>query len=233
MSGLTDQPDLEPADRRSREGRQAELGCWARHRWLRRLSLTAVGLVLVVLAVFGWAGLSTDRSTVARAMWWKEADVGDQYRFPARPIPAGEAATPLPASDDLEADGRAALDELLRETDSSASVVVHRDRLVYERYFGGADRETLEKQLIGDLDDPVTDYLPELAARDARFERIPLRHLLTMSSGIRYSESDLPWPSGDDTYTGISGGWMPSDRGTSMASGTMGSTYTSRPERGA
>lgn len=221
MSGLTDQPDLEPADRRRREGGHAELGWWARHRWLRRLSLSAVGLVLAVLAIFGWAGLSTDRSTVARAMWWREADVGDQYRFPSRPIPAGAAATPLPPGDDLEADGRAAaLDELLRETDSNAFVVAHRDRLVYERYFDGVDRETLqtsfsvakpfvstlvgiaiEEQLIGDLDDPVTDYLPELAARDARFERITLRHLLTMSSGIRYSESDLPWPSGDDTYT--------------------------------
>jgi CubicO group peptidase (beta-lactamase class C family) len=31
----------------------------------------------------------------------------------------------------------------------------------------------------------VSHYLPELAARDPRFERITLRDLLTMSSGIR------------------------------------------------
>jgi CubicO group peptidase (beta-lactamase class C family) len=59
----------------------------------------------------------------------------------------------------------------------------------------------IEEGLIGDVDDPVTDYLPELADRDARFGRIRLRDLLTMSSGLRYTESDFPWPRSDDTYT--------------------------------
>lgn len=156
-----------------------------------------------------------------------ESDVGDQHRFPARQIPAGDASR-LPAGREaellapaLDADGRAMdLDHLLRETDTQAFVVAHEDRLVYERYFGGADRGTLETSFsvaksfvstlvgiaieegrIDDLDDPVTDYLPELAARDPRFERIALRDLLTMSSGVGYSESELPWPWGDDTYT--------------------------------
>jgi CubicO group peptidase (beta-lactamase class C family) len=180
-----------------------------------------------VLAVFGWAWLSTDNSTVARALIWMEADVGDQGRFPARPIRTGEATSPLPAAreaelaaPDLGADGPTSLDDLLSETDTRAFVVAHEDRLVYERYFDGSDRRTLETSfsvaksfvsaligiaieegLIGDVDDPVTDYLPELADRDARFGRIRLRDLLTMSSGLRYTESDFPWPRSDDTYT--------------------------------
>jgi CubicO group peptidase (beta-lactamase class C family) len=98
--------------------------------------------------------------------------------------------------------------------------VVHRDRLAYERYFEGSTRGTLhtsfsvaksvlstlvgiaiDEGLIGSVEDPVTAYLPELADRDPRFERITLRHLLTMSSGIRYWETDLPWPFADDTLT--------------------------------
>ena len=60
----------------------------------------------------------------------------------------------------------------------------------------------IDKGLIGSVDDPVTDYLPELAARDPGFRQITLRHLLTMSSGIRYQEGGgFPWPFGDDTYT--------------------------------
>ena len=103
-------------------------------------------------------------------------------------------------------------------------MVVHRDRLVYERYFGGSDRATLQTSFsvaksflstligiaiedgsIGGLDDPVTDYLPELAARDERFGRITLRDLLLMSSGLRYEEPELPVPWGDDvdTYYGV------------------------------
>jgi CubicO group peptidase (beta-lactamase class C family) len=38
-----------------------------------------------------------------------------------------------------------------------------------------------------------------LAARDQRFAQITLRHLLTMTSGLRYEEGGGPW--GDDTAT--------------------------------
>jgi CubicO group peptidase (beta-lactamase class C family) len=59
----------------------------------------------------------------------------------------------------------------------------------------------VDEGLIKSVDDPVTDYVPELAARDGRFRQITLRQLLTMSSGIRYEEGGFPWPFGDDTYT--------------------------------
>jgi CubicO group peptidase (beta-lactamase class C family) len=200
----------------------------SQRRWLRRLALAAVPVILLAGAIYGWAWLSTDSSTVARALVWMEADVGDQRRFPARRIPAGEHASRLPVggeaellAPDLDGDGRATvLDVLVRETDTRAFAVAHEDRLVYEHYLGGSDRRALETSfsvaksfvstlvgiaieegLIGGIDDPVTDYLPELAERDPRFERITLRHLLTMSSGLGYTESDFPWPRSDDTYT--------------------------------
>jgi CubicO group peptidase (beta-lactamase class C family) len=192
---------------------------WTRHRWLRRVALGALGLVALVLAVFGWALLSTDSSTVARAMIWMEADIGDQGRFPARAIPAGDAASPLPTAEENR-DVADVADELLAETETQAFVVVHAGRVVYERYFDDSDRGTLhtsfsvakpvvsalvgiaiEEGSIGEVDDPVTDYVPELEERDERFEAVTLRHLLTMSSGIRYEEGGGPWPSGDDTHT--------------------------------
>jgi CubicO group peptidase (beta-lactamase class C family) len=179
-------------------------------------------LILAVVGVYVWAWSSTDDSTFARALIWRESDVGDQHRFPARLIPTGARASPLPAGQEvdfvLHGEGKG-LDEFLRETDTFAFVVVHRDRLVCERYFDGATRETLQTSfsaaksfvstlvgiaidagLIRSVDDRVTDYLPELAARDPRFRRITLRHLLTMSSGIHYREGGFP-SLGDDTYT--------------------------------
>jgi CubicO group peptidase (beta-lactamase class C family) len=59
----------------------------------------------------------------------------------------------------------------------------------------------IDEGLIGSVSDPVTDYVPELAERDSRFERVTLRDLLTMSSGIRYQEHSLPVPWGDDINT--------------------------------
>jgi CubicO group peptidase (beta-lactamase class C family) len=194
-------------------------------RW-RRWFLVAGGvlalLIAAALGVYVWAWSSTDESTVARALIWRESDVGDQQRFPARRIPADDHVSDLPGGDeaDLVLSGEGPeLDELLRDTETFAFLVVHEDRLVYERYFDGATRESLQTSfsaaksfvstlvgiaidegLIGSIEDPVTKYLPELAARDGEFRRITLRDLLTMSSGIRYEEGSFP-SLGDDTYT--------------------------------
>jgi CubicO group peptidase (beta-lactamase class C family) len=189
-----------------------------RRRWLRRLTAAAVGLLVATVGLYGWAWSSVDRSTTARAIWWRGADVEDQYRFPARPIPAAGPSSPLPAGG--EVDLPAASDDLLRRTGTSSFLVVHHDRLVDERYFDGADRRArqtsfsvaksivstlvgiaIDEGLVGSVEDPVTRYLPELAARDPRFGRVTLRDLLTMSSGLRYWETDLPWPWTDDTFT--------------------------------
>jgi CubicO group peptidase (beta-lactamase class C family) len=197
-----------------------------RRRRARRWLLVAGGvlalLIAAVVGVYVWAWSSTDDSTFARALIWRESDVGDQRRFPVRRIPTGARASPLPAGNEVDfvlRGERKELDPFLGETDTLAFVVVHRDRLVRERYFHGATRESLQTSfsvaksfvstlvgiaidagLIGSVDDRVTDYLPELAARDPRFRRITLRHLLTMSSGIHYREGGFP-SLGDDTYT--------------------------------
>ena len=195
-------------------------------RWRRRLAYSVVGVLVAVLAVYGWAWLSVDRSAIARALIWGDADIGDQFRFPARLIPAGEDVSPLPAGAEIDlrtppaAGGSPEFDDFLRANATRGFLVVHEDQLVYERYFGGSDQQTLETSfsvaksfvstlvgiaidegVIGSIEDPVTDYLPELAVRDPRFERITLRDLLTMSSGLRYWDTDLPWPWADDTYT--------------------------------
>jgi CubicO group peptidase (beta-lactamase class C family) len=184
-----------------------------------------LAVMLLAGAVYGWAWASVNRSSIARAMWWTEADVGDQYRFPPRTIPAADEASPLPAGAEIDPPaparaGAGGFEGFLQETGTLAFVVVDQDRLVYERYFGGADRHALqtsfsvaksflstlvgiaiEEGLIGSVTDPVTAYVPELADRDPRFEEITLRHLLTMASGLRYEEQGLPLPWGDDINT--------------------------------
>jgi CubicO group peptidase (beta-lactamase class C family) len=180
--------------------------------------------VFLVLAVYAWAWISLDRSSIARAMIWIEADVGDQFRFPARMIQAGDEASPLPVGVEIApvppSGGSRTFDGFLRETDTRAFLVVVDDELVYERYLGGAAREdrqtsfsvaksflstlvgiAIDEGLIAGVDEPVTNYIPELAERDPRFERVTLRHLLTMTSGLRYEEQSLPLPWGDDVNT--------------------------------
>jgi CubicO group peptidase (beta-lactamase class C family) len=198
-------------------------------RWLRRVTMALLAVVFLVAAAYGWAWASVDRSSIARAMWWTEADVGDQFRFPSRTIPAGREISPLPAATEIQPSppaesGGAGFDEFLRDTGTIAFVVVDDDRVVYQRYFEGADREdrqtsfsvaksflstlvgiAIDEGRIDDVEDPVTKYVPGLAERDPRFEDITLEDLLTMSSGLRYEEQGspfLPWGDDIDTYYG-------------------------------
>jgi CubicO group peptidase (beta-lactamase class C family) len=58
----------------------------------------------------------------------------------------------------------------------------------------------IEEGFIGGLEDPVTTYIPELLERDPRFADITLRHLIRMTSGLRF-ERDASNPFSDDFVT--------------------------------
>ena len=111
------------------------------------------------------------------------------------------------------------LEAFLRGSDTVAFLVVRDDALLYERYFHGYGREStvtsfstaksfvsalvgiaIAEGAIGGVEDPLTRYVPELLEKDPRYAAIRLRHLLTMSSGIRYEEHGLPWSDDAATY---------------------------------
>ncbi len=110
------------------------------------------------------------------------------------------------------------LESFLRSTETTAFLVVKDDDLLYEHYFNGYDHgstqtsfsvaKSFASALVGiavedgtiALDDPITDYLPELKERDARFDKITIRHLVSMSSGLRYEEQGTPWSDDTETY---------------------------------
>lgn len=111
------------------------------------------------------------------------------------------------------------LDDLLASTGTTAFIVIQNDRVIAERYPNGGSREATQTSFsvaksfvsalvgvaiaegkIGSVDDPITTYLPELRERDHRFSQVTIGHLLSMSSGLAYDDSGLPWSS-DDTKT--------------------------------
>jgi CubicO group peptidase (beta-lactamase class C family) len=84
-------------------------------------------------------------------------------------------------------------------------LVIHRGRIVLERYGLGLQEHerwstmstvksmtamlvgaAVRDGAIGSIDDPLTDYLPAL--RDSAYEGVTLRHVMTMSSGVRWTE---------------------------------------------
>ena len=192
-----------------------------RGRFVRRVATAAL---LVLVAGYAGAWLTTEQFGASRAVAWLEADTGDLHRFPARPVPAGGPVLELPTGPPLDlaqlwgvADPRA----LLEQTDTAAFLVLQGGALRYEWYASDSGPGELRtsfssvKSVVSTLmglaiadgavhsvDDSVTRYLPELLDKDPRFADITLRHLLTMSSGLRYVERPLPWSDDAQTYYG-------------------------------
>ena len=132
-----------------------------------------------------------------------------------------------PYASQIEAIGRdvnngGSLERYLGSSGTTAFLVIHDDELLYERYFNGYDETFLQTSFsmaksfasallgiaidegdIESVDEPITNYIPELLEKDKRFSQITIRDLLTMSSGIHYEEGGfLPWSEeADDTKT--------------------------------
>lgn len=109
-------------------------------------------------------------------------------------------------------------EDFLKNSNTTSFLVIKDDTLLYEWYGNDYDEESLmtsfsvaksfvsaligfaiEDGAIRSVDDPITDYIPELLHRDSRFKDITIRHLLNMTSGIHYAKDGLPW--GDDMLT--------------------------------
>jgi CubicO group peptidase (beta-lactamase class C family) len=119
-----------------------------------------------------------------------------------------------------EGTASAPLDEFLTSTGSTAFLVVKGDALLVERYANGSSHEAIQSSfsvaksfastlvgiaigegLIGGVDDPIVNYLPELRGRG--LEAVRIGHLLNMASGLRYEGSGqggMPWQDDARTY---------------------------------
>jgi CubicO group peptidase (beta-lactamase class C family) len=200
-----------------------------------KLLLVGAGSLLVLVGVVVVTGyLSAPHFYLTRSVFWGESDYKDLERFPARTVHNGPStfrfdrlpADNNPYASQIEAIGRDSstgnLEDYLDASGTTAFLVIHDDKLLYERYFNGHDETSVQTSfsmaksfasaLVGiaideghikSVDEPITNYIPELLEKDERFKSITIRHLLTMTSGIKYEEGgDLPWSEeADDTKT--------------------------------
>ena len=97
-------------------------------------------------------------------------------------------------------------------SETTALIVIQKDTIIYEKYFNGFSRDSyfhsqsmaksfisfligaaIDDGLIKSVDDPITNYIPELLERDPRFQKISIKHLLEMRSGLAYNTSLIPF----------------------------------------
>jgi CubicO group peptidase (beta-lactamase class C family) len=185
-------------------------------------------LTAVAVAETTWALTSPEGALyLARQVAWGDSRVTDYQLFPARAIanappvfhfrqrPAPELLQPI-TYQSVGQSRQLGFEEFLKATNTTSFIVIKDDTILYEGYFNGYSRDSIvtsfsmaksftsalvgiafDEGYIGSMNDPVVTYLPELRGRG--LDDLTIRHLLTMSSGIRYIHDDAVSPLRDLT----------------------------------
>lgn len=188
---------------------------------------TGIVVCCLILFILSTALINYPHKYIYRVLVWQESDAFDWQKFPSRELHAPGETLYFDSAPDESAEklleklaGVNDLEMLLRQSGTQSFIVLKDTLLLYEGYFNGAHRHSVvtsfsvaksfTSSLIGfaiqdgfieSVDDPITQYLPELTERDERFSRITIQHLLMMSSGLEYEKNRLFLFNGDDPLT--------------------------------
>ncbi|MEW6286170.1 MAG: serine hydrolase [Chloroflexota bacterium] len=172
------------------------------------LNILLAFIALFVL-LFLLTSLAAGPDTAFRMAYYNLTDIDDYKLFPARKLIASSAPFRFEQSDDplrvpAPMEGEP-LDQILENQRTAAFLIIKDDTILYERYFGGYSASTpvqvfsvaksLFSILVGravddgyfSVNQPVTDFVPELAPRG--FDRVTIEHLLQMASGSNYRQT--------------------------------------------
>lgn len=161
---------------------------------------------------------------VGRFVFYNFADIKDHKKFQSRPLtadtspfhfqPTNKGKFPKHLND-------IPFDKYLEENKTVAFLIIKNDTIQYEKYFKGYDKESIvpsfsmaksvtsiligcaiDEGLIKSVDEPITNYIPELKKNG--FDKVTIKHLLQMTSGIKFNESYVnPFGDAASFYYGL------------------------------
>jgi CubicO group peptidase (beta-lactamase class C family) len=175
---------------------------------------TCVAIVVTWIARGGVDGGLTAAGRLAR---YGPTDVYDFRRYPYRELLPSDVPAPFERGIAASAPAVAApdgtmanLEDVLRTSGTLGFLVIQSDRIVFEYYAAGHGPQApsqyfsvtksilatligmaIDDGLIRSIDQPITDFVPELTERG--FARTTLRQLLDMTSTLDYFENDNPF----------------------------------------
>jgi len=189
----------------------------ASRRSVLRVFGTILGLQLVIGITL--ALVWPDRALyLARVVSWGDSNMLDQEKFPSRAINNASPvynfdlnlSPELFQTIDYKSEGQlehADFQEFLKASQTTSFIVIKDDAILYEGYFNGYSRDSIvtsfsvaksftsalvgiaiDEGYIGGVNDLMVEYLPEL--KEKGFDELTIRHLLNMSSGIRFVPDD-------------------------------------------
>lgn len=161
---------------------------------------------------------------LGRFVFYNFADINDHQKFHSRPL----VANPVPFNFQETSHGKfpkeindIPFDKYLNENNTVAFLIIKNDTIQYEKYFKGYDKISIvpsfsmaksvtsiligcaiEDGLIKSVEEPITNYIPELIKNG--FRKVTIKHLLQMTSGIQFNESYInPFGDAASFYYGL------------------------------
>jgi CubicO group peptidase (beta-lactamase class C family) len=199
---------------------------WGR-RVTRIVAWVLVGAAAIIAIALIGALLTYPPVYVYRVFAWRDSDAFDWQKFPEHRLEAAPTPYTFNTAPNERVTGLfsrlAGVDDwnaFLEENQTQALIVIQDGTVLFENYYNDTNRDSIvtsfsvaksftsaligiaiSEGYISSVDDPITDYLPELAERDPRFGEITIRHLLLMASGLEYKEFRFPGLNSDDPLT--------------------------------
>lgn len=161
---------------------------------------------------------------LGRFVFYNFADIKDHEKFQSRPLSAHTS----PFNFQSTSKGKfpkqlmdIPFDKYLEDNNTVAFLIIKNDTIQYEKYFKGYDNESvvpsfsmaksvtsiligcaIDEGLIKSVDEPITNYIPELIKNG--FDKVTIKHLLQMTSGIKFNESYVnPFGDAASFYYGL------------------------------
>ena len=161
---------------------------------------------------------------IGRFVFYNFAEINDYKKFQSRPLTADTSTFHFKATNKgkfpIELNDTP-FDKYLEDNKTVAFLIIKNDTIQYEKYFKGYDKESIvpsfsmaksvtsdligcaiDEGLIKSVDEPITNYIPELTKNG--FEIVTIKHLLQMTSGIKFNESYInPFGDAASFYYGL------------------------------
>ena len=181
--------------------------------------VVGLSLALILVVWMSWSVIYPERALfLARQVAWGDSTVKDYELFPERAV--SNSAPAFHFKQDLSPElfqtieyrsrgewQQMGFEDFLRSTQTTSFIVIKDDAILYEGYFNGYSRDSIvtsfstaksftsalvgiaiDEGYIGSVDDLMITYIPELKGKG--FDDLTIRHLLLMSSGIRFIADD-------------------------------------------
>lgn len=179
-------------------------------------------LVLIPIIFLVVLSIVYNPTYVYRLVFYNVGDVYDYKHFEKRVIKTNDSVFYFQKKidenyveslfdDEINSSGCNTFDEWVEKSKTTALIFIQKDTIRYEKYFNSFKRDSyfhsmsmaksfistligfaIEDGYISNINDPITKYIPELIDRDIRFEKISIKNLLMMQSGIKYYEGYFP-----------------------------------------